>query len=257
MNSISTVIITYNEEKNIEKCIKSVLTFSDEVIVVDSHSTDATRQIACSLDKVKVIDKDWEGFAKTKNFGIKTATFDWIFSIDADEIISLPLQDEINLLKKDNLQREQVFQIKRINYYYGKAIFFSGQNNDFKLRLFNRQNAIWNENDLVHENLSFSRQPHIVKLKNSFSHFTIETIEDHISRMNRYSSLYALKNYDSKGKKHLIILFTTPFLKFLHIYFLQRGFLDGYHGFVLAILGGYSKLLRLIKINELLRNDKD
>lgn len=237
---ISAVIITNNEEKNIERCIKS-LDFIDEILILDSGSTDKTLEI-CSKYKCKVIENEWLGFGPTKKMAVDNASYDWILSIDADEVVSEELKNElIELLESTHYN---AFNIKRKSFYLGKLINHCGWASDYPLRLFDRRYGNFNEKP-VHESVIVKCERG--RIESPLYHFTYPTIGSHISKINRYTDLSAAELI-KEGKQYSIFasLF-FGFNKFLKMYFLKLGFLDGKEGLILCINSAYGIYLKYIK----------
>lgn len=239
-NKVSATIITFNEELNIERCLKS-LNWADEILVIDSHSTDKTVEI-CNHYNCKVIQTEWKGFGKTKKLAVDNASNNWIFSIDADEEVTESLKKRI----EEILEEPQFngYKIKRRSYYLGKEIKYCGWDRDYPLRLFNKSFGNFNDKE-VHESVIINGSKN--KIEEPLLHFTYPTISSHINKMNRYSdlSLYDRKSDKSYG------LFTSLLLglnKFLKMYLLQRGFLDGKIGFLLSINSAFGVYLKYVKV---------
>jgi glycosyltransferase involved in cell wall biosynthesis len=243
---ISVVIITFNEEKRLEPALKSVQGIASEIIIVDSFSEDDTVKVAKKYTD-QVSRRKWTNYADQKNFANSKAKYPWILSLDADERLSPELREEINCLL-DQEPDCSGFSMPRQTHYLGKWIRHSGWYPDRKTRLFRRDSAKW-KGEYVHESLEIDGAPR--KLNGTIHHFTYRDVKDHICRINKFSSLGAQKLY-ARGKKcrvrHLILL---PSFRFIRSYFLKLGILDGYAGFVIAVLHGYAIFLRYIKLKEI------
>lgn len=250
MDKISAVIITNNEEHNIERCLRSIDTVADEIIVVDSNSTDNTGSIVKRFAKAVFVSHDWEGYSRSKNFGNSIAKNDWILSIDADEELSPELQKSI-LKNKENLT--ECYKMTRLTHYCGTWIHHSGWYPDAKIRLFDRRNARW-VGESVHEKLVLDGSVKVNMLKGDCFHYSIRTIEEHLKKINLYSSIWAQEAY-KKGKKfNILLLIFKPWGSFFTCYFFKLGILDGYHGFLLSVFGGFSRFMRLIKLRNMYKN---
>lgn len=237
---ISATIITYNEEQNIERCLKSIQ-WVDEIVVVDSYSTDNTIEI-CKKYKCNVIQTKWKGFGKTKKFAVDNTSNDWILSIDADEEVSDSLRDAIGqLLVKPTYNG---FNIKRRSFYLGKEIKHCGWNNDFPLRLFNKEHANFNEKE-IHESVVLHLEK--AKINEPLFHYTYPTINSHIAKMNKYSELYALRFIKERKKYSISSSIFFGIIKFLNMYFFRLGFLDGKIGFILCLNSSIGVYLKYIK----------
>jgi len=243
---ISAVIITFNEEKRLEPALKSLVGLVSEIVVVDSFSTDKTVKLAKKYTN-KVFQRKWTDYTDQKNYANTRTSFPWILSLDADERISPELHEEILEIKKEEPECNG-FSIPRHVFYLGRWIRHSGWYPDRKLRLFRKERARW-EGEYVHERLVIEGK--IQKLSGSIHHFTYRNISEHLDRINKFSELGAQKLY-AKGKKcrwhHLVFM---PFFRFVKSFFWRAGFLDGYPGFIVSVLNGYSIFLRYAKLREI------
>jgi glycosyltransferase involved in cell wall biosynthesis len=243
---ISAVLIALNEEKRLEAALKSVRGVASEIVVVDGGSTDGTVRLAKRYTD-KVFERTWTNFADQKNFANAKATRPWILSLDADERVSPELKEEILALKGCEPACAG-FSIPRQVHYLGRWIRHSGWYPDRKVRLFRADRARW-EGDYVHEELVFSGP--VEKLAGSIHHFTYAGIADHVARINRFSDLGAQKLYAQRKKCRLVHLVGWPSGRFIRSYFLKLGILDGFPGFVIAVLNGYSVFIRYAKLREI------
>lgn len=243
---ISLVIITYNEEQNLANAIKSAQDIADEIIVVDSGSTDDTVKIAKEFSS-KVFHRDWTNYADQKNFANSKAAHAWILSLDADESLSPQLREQLLELKQQEPE-VAAYSMPRLVYYMGRWIRHSGWYPDRKIRLFRSSQAQW-EGEYVHEKLCVEGA--IEKLSGDIYHFSYQDIRDHLERINLFSTLGAQKLYAQKKKcrwRHLLFL---PGSRFFKSYILRTGFLDGFAGFVIAALHGYAIFARYAKLREI------
>jgi glycosyltransferase involved in cell wall biosynthesis len=243
---ISVVIITYNEEKRLEAALKSVADFASEIVVVDRFSDDDTVKVAKKYTEL-VFQRKWTNFADQKNFANSKTSFPWILSLDADERVSPELREEILQLKEGEPDCSG-FSMPRQTYYLGRWIRHGGWYPDRKLRLFQKSSAHW-EGEYVHESLVIEGK--VKNLAGSLHHFTYRNIRDHLERINRFSELGAQKLYAKKKKCRWYHLAVVPFLNFLKAYFWRAGFLDGFAGFVVSTLHGYSVFIRYAKLKEI------
>ncbi len=243
---ISAVVITFNEEKNIEAALKSVAPIASETIVVDSGSRDDTLKIAKRYTP-RVFERKWTNFADQKNYANSLATRPWIFSLDADERVSPELRDEI-LGLKDLDPSVSGFLIPRRVFYLGRWIRHSSWYPDHKLRLFRRSGARW-VGEYVHEKLAIDGR--LKKLKGPIYHFTYRDIADHLDRINRFSELGAQRLYAARKRCRWYHLMVFPFSRFLKSYLWKLGFLDGFPGVVISVLHGYSIFVRYAKLREI------
>jgi glycosyltransferase involved in cell wall biosynthesis len=227
--SLSVVIITLNEEANLGRTLQSVA-WADEIVVVDSGSTDRTREIAESFH-ANVFVEPWRGFAGQKNFAIGKASGDWILSLDADEEVEPALADEISMAIKT--PSTAGFYIPRKNFFLGRWIRHGGFYPDRKLRLFRRGTAQF-EDRLVHEDLRLNGPT--ANLRGHLLHRAYPTLESYLDHMNRYSSLGAqiVAAQRPRGFSFVDIVI-RPRLTFFYNYFLRGGFLDGREGLLLHL----------------------
>ncbi len=247
MVKISAVIITFNEERNIERCINSLKGVIDEIIVVDSFSTDKTAEICNSLD-VKFFQTKWEGYAATKNYGNSLATYDYIFSIDADEALSETLKKEVLAFKNSDTLYD-AYRLNRLTNYCGSWIHHCGWYPDTKLRLWNKQKGKWEGN--IHEEVIMATDSNIASFKGDLLHYSYYSIQQHINQANKFTDLTAMEAF-RKGKKASILkIIFSPCVKFIRDYFLKLGFLDGYHGFVVCKISAFATYLKYTKLREL------
>jgi glycosyltransferase involved in cell wall biosynthesis len=243
---ISVVIITYNEEKRLEAALKSVADIASEIVVVDRFSDDDTVKVAKKYTDL-VFQRKWTNFADQKNFGNNNTSFPWILSLDADERVSPELREEILSLKEGE-PGCSAFSMPRQAFYLGRWIRHGGWYPDRKTRLFQKDSARW-EGEYVHESLVVDGKVNL--LKGSLHHFTYRNIRDHLERLNSFSGLGAQKLYARKKKCRWYHMGIFPFLNFLKSYFWRAGFLDGFAGFVIATLHGYSVFIRYAKLKEI------
>ncbi|MGI8469889.1 MAG: glycosyltransferase family 2 protein [Pyrinomonadaceae bacterium] len=250
---ISACVIAFNEEKNIRRAIESVL-WADEILVVDSESADATREIADELG-AKVIVQKWLGFAKQKQFAADAAAHAWILSLDADEEISADLRDEINNLKnfpEENLARG--YKIPRLTFYMNRPIRHGGWYPDWQLRFFNRGFGKWKD-VLIHESFQLNDGAKTGKLKNDIFHYSIENAAQH-SRIitERYAPLAARQMFERGQKTSKLKIYTAGLTTFIQTYFLKLGFLDGFAGFCIARFAAHHAFLKHLILWELQNN---
>jgi len=227
MYKLSIIIITKNESQNIVDCINSA-NFADEIIVLDSKSSDDTVPISKKLG-AKVFIRFWRGYGAQKNLAIKFCTGDWILSLDADERISKSLKMEIQTVLKD--PKFSAYAIQRRSYFLTKFIKYSGWRSDKVLRLFIKGKAMYS-NDRVHERLLCKEK--IGFLKGHIIHHSYRNLDSVLNKINLYSQLGALDLKDKKVKSSLKKAILHGLWAFIRTYFLRLGFLDGREGFILA-----------------------
>ena len=219
-NQLSVVIISKNEEKFIADAVKSAL-FADEVLVLDSGSTDGTCTVAQQLG-AKVLHQDWLGFGAQKNKAVELAKNDWVFVLDSDERITPELQSEIlNTLQESTVDG---YYVARLNNFFGKNIRHCGLYPDYSIRLFDRCKGRFND-VTVHESVQI--QGKIDKLKNHMIHLAFDTVEEFSNKQKKYAKL-------SQKNKSLVKAFISPIWTFLKIYIVRLGFIEGWRGFIIA-----------------------
>jgi glycosyltransferase involved in cell wall biosynthesis len=257
---ISAVIITKNEAENIADAIRSV-DWADEVLVVDSGSTDNTREIAAGMG-AKVIDRLWPGFAKQKQFAVDNAANDWIFSLDADERVSPKLKDEILHLKQlDKESLAKGYRIPRLSTYMGRQIRGGGWYPDWQLRFFNRNSGKWKD-IAIHESVEMADGARVEKLAGDILHHSVnadKTAEYHHKMIGeRYAPLAAKQMFENGRRTSRFKIYTVGLTTFLHTYFLKAGFRDGFAGFVIARFAAHHAFLKHLLLWEMQNNgDKE
>lgn len=233
MNKLSVAIITCNEEAVIADAVKSAA-FADEVVVLDSGSTDRTCALAQELG-AKVFSQEWLGFGRQKQRAVELCSNDWIFVLDSDERITPELAEEIRALLAGAPDRTG-YNVARLNWFFGKPIRHCGLYPDHTVRLFNRTKGRFTE-DAVHEKVVLDGEPGT--LKNHMEHLAYDSIEQFVDKQNRYSSLHP--------KSSLIKALTRPGWTFVRIYFLKQGFRDGKAGYLIARLYSQYTFWKYIK----------
>jgi len=230
---ISIVIIASNAQKTIKESLNSLTDFN-EVILYLNNSNDKTKEIALNFNNVKIIEGEFNGFGATKNKAIAYTTNDWVFVLDSDEVITKELKEELFYEIKE--PEYKVYYVARLNKFFGKWIRHCGLYPDYTIRFFNRHYAKFNEN-LVHESVIYSEKKGY--LKNHFLHFAYNNIEEFIKKQNKYSSLNC--------KKNILKAILSPYWTFFKIYFIKKGFLEGWHGFIIAKLYAQYTFWKYIK----------
>lgn len=246
---ITAAIITYNEERNIDRCLSSLKNIADEIIVLDSNSTDRTKEI-CLSHNIKFVSRKWEGYSKSKNYLNSLATCEYILSIDADESIDSDLEKEILSLKKGS--KPSVYCVNRITNYCGRWIKHSGWYPDIKLRLFPKEGSFW-EGDFVHEKLVPPKGLNVIKLNGHLLHYSYYTHTEHRERADKYSKLTAEKMNESGKKTHMFKPALSGLVRFISMFIINRGFLDGLMGFKIAIISARSNVFKYKELRRLNR----
>lgn len=238
---ITALAITYNEEENVKRYVES-LSFADEIIFVDSQSTDKTIEIAEQMG-VKVIQRKFDDFSNQRNFAIEQAANEWILFFDLDEIISTDLEKEITVILQDPKDKV-AFYIRRNFYFMGKRIRYGGWQNDKAIRLFNKNQCKYN--GLVHELVQSSGKTSVLKSK--LDHFSYKNFDNYNDKLNLYSKLQAENLYKQNKKPNLYHFFIRPMYRFLWQYIFRLGVLDGKEGFILAYVHSFSVFKRYLQL---------
>ena len=249
MQQLSIVIITHNEEENILRCLDSVKNLSDEIIVIDSMSTDHTPDI-CREYGCRVISHEFLGYGQQKQYGTEQASNNWILSIDADEVVSETLRSEIRSLLNQEAIIQAGFRIPFSLFYMGRILRFSGTGNEYHMRLFDRTRGKFTE-VAVHEGIEV--QGPSGTLKGKIIHYSYKDIYHHLQKINTYTTQAAegnIRNGKTFTKTWVILKFSISFFTF---YFIKLGILDGYPGFLwsfFAALYGSMKVAKTIEMRK-------
>lgn len=246
MPQLSVVIITFNEEKNIARCLESIKGLADDIVVIDSFSSDNTQNI-CKQFQVNFIQHAWEGYSNTKNYANSQAKFNWILSLDADEALSEELKLSIEELKKSDKLNTAKFN--RITNYCGNWIKHGGWYPDTKIRLFDKTIAKWT--GIIHEELSFSKQIDTLHLKGDCLHYSYYSIEQHYKQADTFTTIAAKDLYEQGKRSSYLKMIISPVLKFIRDYFIKFGFMDGKAGLTVARISAYATYLKYKKLNDL------
>ncbi len=242
---ISAAIITYNEERNIARALES-LRCCDEIVVVDSGSSDRTVELATKLG-ARVLDMAWRGYAGQKNYASECCQNDWILSLDADEAVSEALEAEIWQIKKNGPEFD-AYTMPRLAQYLGRWILHSGWYPDRKIRLFDRRHAKWVGN-FVHESVVVDGR--VGHLNANILHFTCNSLSEHLRTLDRYTTLAAEQLVSQKADIGWKEMAVDPAWTFFRTYFLQRGFLDGYEGLAIAYMAAFYNFLKYAKARNM------
>ena len=242
---ISATIIAYNEQRNIARAIES-LRCCDEVVVVDSGSSDRTVDIAEKLG-ARVVKSVWRGYAGQKNYATEVSEYDWILSLDADEALSEALEGEIWQLKKNGPDFD-AYTMPRLAQYLGRWILHSGWYPDRKVRLFRRDKARW-VGDFVHESVKVEGR--VGHLEANLLHFTCTSLTEHLKSMERYTTLAAEQIVARRKRVNYAQLLADPLWTFFRTYVLKRGFLDGPEGLAIAYMAAFYNFLKYMKARNM------
>lgn len=249
---ISAVIIAFNEQEKIADAIRSV-SWADEVLLVDSESTDNTRRIAADLG-AKVTVQPWLGFSKQKQFAVDAAENDWIFSLDADERVSEDLLSAI-LALKSSTDLADGYRIPRLTFYMDRPIRHGGWYPDRQLRLFDRRKGRWGER-LIHESVEMGENAVVRDLKGNIHHFSIDGAANHHRMIGeRYAPLAAEQMFRSGRRTSVAGVMTAGLFAFVRTYFLKAGILDGFPGFCIARFAAHHAFLKHLLLWEMQRSE--
>lgn len=244
MNKLSVFILTFNEERLIEKCLKK-LTWVDDIVIVDSGSTDSTLEI-CKKYNANIFHRDFDGFGAQKQFAINQTKNDWVLSLDADEILTNELVEEL----QKTLTQELLFSgyyLKRKNVFLDKEFKYGPESRQFALRLFNKSKGKFDDLQ-VHENIILEGET--AKLKHHMLHFKTRSLDSYLERLNRYASITAEGKYLKSKKYTFVGIFFRANYEFVKKYFIELNILNGKEGFYWAFLSAYYTGLKCIKTNE-------
>lgn len=246
---LSAVIITFNEERNIARCIESLLPVADEIVVVDSFSKDKTKEICLSYG-VTFLEHKFDGHIEQKNWTKDQAKFDFVLSLDADEALDETLQKEI-LSIKNNCELE-AYEMNRLTNYCGKWIYHCGWYPDTKLRLWNKNSGAWG-GDNPHDKFDlFDSKKPIKHLKGNILHYSYYTREDHYKQVEYFTSILAKAQFEKGKKAYFLVFIFSPIVKFIKDYFIKLGFLDGKAGFTISRISAYATFLKYKKLRKLI-----
>lgn len=252
MIKLSAVIITYNEERYIEECIKSLVNVADEIVVVDSFSTDNTKAI-CLKYNVVFIEQKFLGYIEQKNFALTKASYDYIVSLDGDESLSNELQKSIIELK--NNWKFDGYYCNRYNNFCGQWIKHSDWYPNKKLRVFDKRKAVWKGIN-PHDSIVIKESGKVGQLKGDILHLTYQTYSEFNLKMEKFSSISADAYYKLGKKAPIWKLIWNPSWAFFKAYILRLGFLDGFNGFMICYQTGHLTFLKYAKLRELYKKNK-
>ena len=252
---ISVVIITYNEERNIERCLKSVKDIADEIVVVDSLSDDKTKLI-CERYNAHFLENKFPGHIEQKNFGMDKAAFNTILSLDADEALSNTLRKSIQEIKNKDTGQTVAFSMNRKTNYCGQWINHSGWYPDRKIRLWNRQYGRWGGIN-PHDKIVLSGEVKVIQLTGDLLHYSFYSIEEHITQINKFTTISAKAMKDRNKNIVFVKMLFSPLVRFIRDYVFKGGFRDGLFGFIICKNSAYSRFLRYAKLYHLLLNKKN
>ena len=243
---VSAVLITRNAASVLEPCLDS-LAFADEVVIVDSSSSDGTAEVAARKG-ARVVQKEWLGFGLQKQFAVEQASHDWVLCLDADERVSPQLAQSIERALAAPVS--PVYRMARRNRFLGRWLAHGEGYPDWSPRLFNRLNARWSD-DLVHEKVLFSVTPGT--LQGDLMHDSFDDLAAYLERQNRYTTLAARQAFEQGRSANVLHLFFSPVVRFIKFYVLRLGFLDGLPGLLhisIGCMNSYMKYMKLIELRQ-------
>ena len=247
MLKISGTIITYNEEKNIARCIESMLPVCDEIIVLDSLSSDKTKEI-CLKYNVKFFEQKFLGHVEQKNKAVEFAENDYILSLDADEALTSELQEQILDFKKS--PNSDALKFNRLTRYIDRWIKNCDWYPDVKIRVWNKNLGKWGGTN-PHDLIILKDSAKVRHLRGDLLHYSYISISDHVTQTNKFTTIAAKAAFKNGVRSNNFKIITRPFLKFLKDYFLRKGFLDGRYGFIICFINALSALLKYSKLKDL------
>jgi glycosyltransferase involved in cell wall biosynthesis len=252
MIRLSSVIITFNEERNIGRCLESLAGIADEIVVVDSGSTDKTEEI-CKKYGAKFIRHPFEGHIEQKNFALTQSSFEHILSLDADEALSPELKKSIAALKENWIKDGYTFN--RLTNYCGKWIHHCGWYPDPKLRLFKKGKGKWAGTN-PHDRYVLNDSKNHGRLKGDLLHYSYYSIKGHLEQVNKFSDIESQSAFKNGKRSSIVLMIAKPGLKFFRDYILRLGILDGYYGFIICRISMFASFAKYAKLYELQKKEK-
>ena len=246
--NLSVAIITFNEERILEKTLSSVHDLADEIIIVDSFSQDRTTEICAKFPKVKLFQRKFEGFGQQKNFAIGLCSSEWILFLDADEIPDETAKNSITRTASEKKTEFLVYDIEFNNIFLGKSLQYGGWGNIKRARFFKKNFGKYSE-DIVHE--EFITKAKKGKLIGKINHYTYKDIYHHIEKSNKYTSMMAEKMYKNGKRSGVLKILFKPLYQFIKSYFIRLGFLDGVVGYYAAVTASFYTFLKYQKLYEI------
>ncbi len=247
MEKLTVVILTYNEERNIKRCLDSILSLADEIIVVDSNSTDSTPEICRSYD-VRFFQHPFEGYIEQKNFATRLVSYELILSLDADEAVSETLRESILEVKKH--RSCDGYTMNRLTNYCGKWIHHSGWYPDIKLRLVDRRSGRWGGMN-PHDRFEMNPKGSIQHLEGDLFHFSYYTFDEHRKQIRKFADISANALYENGVRSGWAKIVYKPIARFLRCYVVKAGFRDGAEGWTIARMTAWASYLRYTMLYNL------
>jgi glycosyltransferase involved in cell wall biosynthesis len=252
MIPLSAVIITFNEEKNIGRCIDSLAGIADDIVIVDSFSTDKTEEI-CRSKGVRFVQHVFEGHIQQKNWAITQATHKHILSLDADEALDEILKKSILDIKQN--WKKEGYYMNRLTNYCGKWIKHCGWYPDKKLRLWDSTKGHWTGINPHDKYELHSGDAHTAHLKGDILHYSFYTVEQHLKQVDYFTNISSKALFEKGKKANGLQLLINPAVKFFRDYIFKLGFLDGYYGFIVCKISAKATYLKYAKLKALWDNE--
>ncbi len=269
MLKISLTVITFNEEKNIARCLNSVLGLVDEIVIIDSFSTDKTKEICLDFAQKHAqkhtqelqfvfLENPFSGHIAQKNYAISKTNNSFILSLDADEALSDTLKANILAIKQNAATNSlaTVYEMPRLTNYCGSWIKHTDWYPDKKIRLFDKNIAYWGGTD-PHDSIIPDKNIALQTLKGDILHYSYYSIKQHIQQLDKFTDINAKEAFLRGKKASFMKIFGSPLLKFSSSYFVRLGFLDGYAGFLVCAISAFASFVKYIKLRELWKNKTD
>ncbi|MCQ4142690.1 glycosyltransferase family 2 protein [Chryseobacterium sp. EO14] len=248
--TLSLAIITFNEQYNIIKLLDSIADIANEIIIVDSYSTDNTKLVCKRYPNVKFFERKFSGYGEQKNYALSLCNSEWVLFLDADEIPDNDLKGSILNVILSNNSSFNVYKLKLDNYLGNHLLRFGGWGNVYRERFFRRKFAKFSD-DIVHEFLITNQK--VGTLSGKINHYTYKNIHHHILKINTYSEMMVEKMIENGKSSSKIKIILAPMYEFVKVYFFKLGFLDGFLGFYVAKTISYYTFLKYTKLYEKLR----
>lgn len=249
MTPISAVIITFNEERNIARCVDSLIGVADEIVIVDSFSTDRTEEIAKQRE-LRFISHGFDGYIEQKNWALKQASHPYVLSLDADEALSDELKKAIIHAKNRGLK--DGYRMNRLTNYCGHWIRHCGWYPDTKLRLFDTRKGAWGGRN-PHDEYILKSDQKTELLSGDLLHYSFYTIDQHVDTVNKFSGIKARNMFENGRKVNVFQLLIYPGFRFFRDYVIKQGFRDGFYGYVVCKNSAHAVFLKLVKLRDLNR----
>ncbi len=249
MIKLSVAIITFNEERNISRCLESLSGIADEIIIADSGSTDRTADI-CKKFNARVVHHPFKGHIEQKNFALSQCTNDYVLSLDADEALSPELKKSILNIKESWIK--DGYSFNRLTNYCGKWIKHCGWYPDEKLRLFKKNKGQWAGTN-PHDQFIMNEGGKTEKLSGDLLHYSYYSIKEHLDQVNRFTEIGSESAFKQGKRSNLALILIKPCIRFIRDYIFHLGFLDGYYGFVICKISSHATFIKYVKLYELMK----